>query len=81
MAICDLRDFLSVSDVVQKTGLGRTFIYNEMKQGRLLRRKFGRRTLIARVDFDAWLSASDREQRPVHSAASWATPARAKRYP
>lgn len=35
--------------------VSRTFVYEEMKAGRLQRRKVGRRTLIARDDALAWL--------------------------
>ncbi|MCW5705424.1 MAG: helix-turn-helix domain-containing protein [Bradyrhizobium sp.] len=48
---------LSVADVVQIAGLGRTTVYAEIKAGRLIARKIGRRTFILREDFDSWLRA------------------------
>lgn len=38
-------------------GIGRSFAYEEMKAGHLRIRKAGRRTLILRVDAEAWLSS------------------------
>ena len=36
--------------------VGRTFTYREIKRGQLIARKAGNRTLIMRVDADAWAS-------------------------
>jgi excisionase family DNA binding protein len=64
-----LRITLSVNEVVEATGLGRTAIYAEIAAGRLVARKVGRRTLIAVVDLEAWLA----EQPTVKPATASAT--------
>lgn len=46
-----------ISDACEATGLGRSFIYEEIKAGRLLCFKAGSRTLIAAEDLRAWLDA------------------------
>lgn len=38
-------------------GVGRSFTYDEISAGRLQIRKAGKKTLILRVDADAWLHA------------------------
>jgi excisionase family DNA binding protein len=47
----------SIADVMKIIGIGRTFIYEEIKQGRLRVRKAGRRSLIFDADLKAWLAA------------------------
>lgn len=47
----------SIHDVTKLTGIGRSFIYEEIKAGRLLIRKAGRRTLIFDADLKAWLAS------------------------
>jgi excisionase family DNA binding protein len=47
----------SIADVTKLVGLGRTFVYHEIKEGRLPVRKAGRRTLVLEGDLQAWLSA------------------------
>ncbi len=46
----------SIADVTKLTGVGRSFIYDEIKAGRLHIRKAGRRTLIFNADLQAWLA-------------------------
>jgi excisionase family DNA binding protein len=48
---------LSVADAVKVTGLGRSTIYSALRQGDLVARKVGRRTVIARGDLLRWLEA------------------------
>jgi hypothetical protein len=48
---------LSVSEVVRASGVGRTLVFAEIKAGRLLARKCGRRTLVLIDDFQDWLQA------------------------
>jgi excisionase family DNA binding protein len=45
----------SIADVTKIVGLGRSFIYEEIKAGHLRIRKAGRRSLIFEDDLRAWL--------------------------
>lgn len=45
----------SINEVSTQTNVGRTKIYDEIKKGRLVIHKCGRRSLIFRSDRDAWL--------------------------
>jgi excisionase family DNA binding protein len=45
-----------VKEVAQLARVGRTLIYDEIKHGRLVARKVGRRTVILRSDLEAWLN-------------------------
>ena len=47
----------SIADVTKTTGVGRSFIYEEMKAGRLIIKKAGRRSLISDGDLKAWLAS------------------------
>ena len=47
----------SIADITKLVGLGRTFVYEQIKEGRLPIRKAGRRTLVLDADLRAWLSA------------------------
>jgi excisionase family DNA binding protein len=47
----------SISDVTNITGVGRSFIYEEIGAGRLVAKKAGRRTLIFDADLNAWLAS------------------------
>jgi len=47
----------SIREVMKITGLGRSFIYEEIKAGRLAARKAGRRTLIFDADLNSWLAS------------------------
>jgi excisionase family DNA binding protein len=49
------RVLLTVADLCQATGLGRTTLYSQIKQGRLRARKCGRRTLFHCDDIASWL--------------------------
>ena len=46
-----------IADAVQATSVGRSFLYEEIKAGRLKTFKVGTRTLIAATDLMSWLSA------------------------
>ena len=46
----------SVDEVVRISGLGRTLVFSEIKEGRLVARKCGRRTIVLRSDIECWLS-------------------------
>ena len=47
--------YLTVSEVILSTGLGRTKLYEEINSGRLKAKKCGRRTLIPITAYNAWL--------------------------
>ncbi|MDO8397975.1 MAG: DNA-binding protein [Bradyrhizobium sp.] len=47
----------SIDDVTKLTGVGRSFIDEEIKAGNLKMRKAGRRTLIFDADLNAWLAS------------------------
>jgi excisionase family DNA binding protein len=51
------RLLFTVADLGKATGLGRTTLYSEIKQGRLRAHKCGRRTLFYAADVEAWLGA------------------------
>jgi excisionase family DNA binding protein len=46
----------SISQVTRITGIGRSFLYEEISAGRLAAKKAGRRTLIFDADLNAWLA-------------------------
>jgi hypothetical protein len=48
---------LSIPEVVQASGIGRTLVFSEMKAGRLVARKCGRRTVVLVDDLQNWLRA------------------------
>jgi hypothetical protein len=51
----DLPRAYSIDSVVEICGLGRTSVYGEIKAGRLVARKCGRRTLVIDEDLQRWL--------------------------
>jgi hypothetical protein len=50
----------SIEEAVAASGVGRTLIFEEIKAGRLVARKCGRRTLILKHDLALWLDALPR---------------------
>ncbi len=46
----------TISEFTRLAGIGRSFLYEEVKAGRLTVHKAGRRTLITREDAENWLS-------------------------
>lgn len=48
---------LSVNDFCQWAGIGRTAFYAELKAGRLVARKFGRRTIVPMSEAEKWLDS------------------------
>jgi excisionase family DNA binding protein len=56
----------SIADVAKITGVGRSFLYEEIAAGRLVVKKAGRRSLIFKADLNGWL-ASLPEKRSANS--------------
>lgn len=56
MANKDLKLAHSIAEFAQLSGLGRSFLYEQIKSGHLPVRKAGRRTLILRDEGQAWLA-------------------------
>lgn len=54
---------LSIEDVQEMTGLGRTKIYQLINSGQIKCKKIGKRSLVLRVDLEKFLS--DLEAYPV----------------
>ena len=50
------KEFLTVKEVTEKTGLGRTKIYEEINSGALKAKKCGTRTLISEESYKIWVS-------------------------
>lgn len=50
------KELLTIPEVCEATGLGRTYIYYLLKEGALKAIKIGRRTLIRQRDMDMWTS-------------------------
>jgi excisionase family DNA binding protein len=54
----DNLDALDIPAVCRRSGTGRSFVYEEIRAGRLIARKLGRLTRILRADYDTWLAAA-----------------------
>jgi len=48
----------SVKDFLREFSISRAKFYEEIKRGKIRARKIGRKTVVAREDAEAWLSAS-----------------------
>jgi hypothetical protein len=57
---------LSVAAIQERTGLGATFIKNEIRTGRMVGRKAGDRTVVAVEEFERWVGSL----RPVNGGGS-----------
>lgn len=55
----------TVAEFTAAHGISRTRLYGEIKSGRLIARRLGGRTIIARSDADAWIAAL-----PAHQPCS-----------
>jgi hypothetical protein len=47
----------SIAELTQISGVGRSFLYEEIKAGRLIVTKAGRRSLVLHGDAMAWLTS------------------------
>ncbi len=47
----------SIPEVMLKTGLGRDTVYRLIREGHLIARKCGKRTLVRAIDLEAFLDA------------------------
>ena len=54
------RDAFSPDEFAKRYGIGRTTIFAEIKAGRLVARKIGKRTVITVQDGRAWLASLPR---------------------
>ena len=59
---------LTVAEVAKAAGVGRTTVFEEIRHGRLVARKVGRRTIIMAGDLDAWLNSLPQRSNAVTSA-------------
>jgi hypothetical protein len=57
---------ISIKAFCERNGIGMTSAYAEIKAGRLIARKCGNRTLIAKADERAWLNSLPK----LHTAAA-----------
>jgi excisionase family DNA binding protein len=55
----------AIADFCKRYAVGRTFVYQEIKEGRLSAKKAGSRTLISTEDADAWFSSLPEMQTKV----------------
>ncbi|UGX92328.1 helix-turn-helix domain-containing protein [Bradyrhizobium barranii subsp. barranii] len=46
----------SIADVAEISGVGRSFLYEQIKLGRLVIKKAGRRSLVMDADLKSWLA-------------------------
>jgi excisionase family DNA binding protein len=54
-------DAFDIRTICHRSGTGRSYIYEEIRAGRLIARKFGRLTRVLRRDYEAWLASA----RPI----------------
>ena len=47
----------TIEEAATAAGIGRTLIFEEIREGRLIARKVGRRTIILVADLDLWLKS------------------------
>jgi excisionase family DNA binding protein len=55
---------LSIKQFCERFGVGRTFVYEELKTGRLLANKAGSRTIIPLAEAESWFA-----KLPAYSAS------------
>jgi hypothetical protein len=68
--IASRRIALSIVDVMAEGGFCRDFVYREIRAGRLVARKAGRRTIVLRPDWQAYLASLPRMAATSSEAAA-----------
>jgi excisionase family DNA binding protein len=51
------KSLYSITEAIRLLGIGRTMLYQEIQDGRLVAVKCGRRTLISAQAIEAWIAA------------------------
>lgn len=51
-------DALDIPDICRRARVGRSFVYEEIRAGRLIARKYGRLTRIPIADYRRWLDSA-----------------------
>jgi excisionase family DNA binding protein len=51
-------DLLDIRTVCHRAGLSRSYVYEAIRRGELIARKYGRLTRILRRDYEAWLATA-----------------------
>ena len=59
-----------IPTVIEMTGIGRTTIFGEIRDGKLVARKIGRRTVLMATDVRKWLEATPTVRNANPKAAS-----------
>ncbi len=53
----EIKQAYSISEFCQAHAVGRTTVFNAIKSGVIVAKKFGRRTLITKVEAERWLNS------------------------
>lgn len=61
------RAAFSIEEFAEWVGIGRTAVFQEMKEGRLVARKCGRRTIILKQEGMRWLESLQLRDSPEDS--------------
>ena len=64
----DIKIGLSIEEAAELTGIGRTRLFQEIKEGRLIVAKVGRRTIVPVARLEQWLT--DRESQTTQTSTS-----------
>ena len=64
----------SVDEAAQSAGIGLTKLREEIRQGRLVARKIGKRTVITATDLSSWAAQLPKHQDKHGSAAGGVMP-------
>jgi excisionase family DNA binding protein len=72
---------MSIRVFCQIFGIGRTKVYQEIREGRLTARKSGARTIISSDDAERWLTALPTVQKALERAAPSAAQGTEYRHP
>lgn len=46
-----------IAELCEAYGVGRSFVYEELAEGRLKAKKLGRKNLVAKVEADRWFAS------------------------